>query len=105
MPRDRPMTDMYLAAVGRAVAQPGTWVNVPRTFKTKSNALKTGSCLEGGYLRVEPRERQGSVLAEGKWWLATAAPVERRVTRSGDLWVLDIRFVATRPYPRLTRWM
>src|SRR4051794_36753044 len=46
----RPLTDLYLAAVQRAVDRPGTWTDV-RVFETEANAQITGNCLEGGYLR------------------------------------------------------
>ena len=54
--RSRPITEMYIAAVERAVASPGLWIEVPRRFRTEFNARITADCLAGGYLRVEVRQ-------------------------------------------------
>lgn len=86
------MTDMYLAAVAAATAEPGEWVEVPRGFKTEFNASVTGQCLEGGYLRVEPRDRDVPIVVDGKRCIRTPAPVETRRRRAGDGWRLSIRF-------------
>lgn len=82
---------MYLAAVARAVAAPGTWVDVPRVFGTYFNALITAACLEGGYLRVEPRDGDVAVTIRGKRYIKTAGPVECEVRPAGGGWKLRVR--------------
>jgi hypothetical protein len=77
------MTDMYLDAVRRATDTPNEWVEVPRDFKTESNASITGSCLEGGYLRVEPGEGDIPVVVQGHRYIRTAGPAEPARARSG----------------------
>ena len=92
MDRARPNTDMYLAAVERAVRRPGEWIEVPRRFETEFNAKMTGSCLRGGYLRVQPRRGDQPITMNGKRYIATAAPVTTRVEpapKGG--WRLEIR--------------
>jgi hypothetical protein len=91
--RARPKTDMYLAAVEEAVERPGRWITIPRTFKTRTNAQVTAGCLGSGYLRVQPRDGDRLVKAEGKPCIATAAPVTARVdARPNGEWTLRIRF-------------
>lgn len=93
MARARPKTDLYLGAVGRAVDCPGQWVEVRRHFESEFNAEKTASCLQEGYLRVEPEKGDTPLVVEGKRYIATPAPVTPRV--SADLeggWKLEIRF-------------
>jgi hypothetical protein len=85
------MTDMYLAAVRKAIEAPGEWVELPRDFRTEFNASITGSCLEGGYLRVEPRVGDTPVVVQGKKYIRTAGPVEARYRKVGDAWRLSIR--------------
>lgn len=85
------MTEMYLASVERALAQPGIWVEIPRTFKTEFNARITGSCLEGGYLRVEPRDGDTPKIVSGKRYIATAGPVMTRVERRDGEWILRVQ--------------
>jgi hypothetical protein len=86
------MTEMYLDAVDAAVAKPGVWVEVPRQFRTRYNAEKTGSCLQGGYLRVQPREGDVPIQAEGQLCIKTAAPVTPRIESDDDVWKLSIRY-------------
>ena len=88
--RRRPLTDLYLAAVERAVARPGTWTDV-RVFDTEFNAQITASCLEGGYLRVQPRDDDHPISVRGKRYIATAAPVETTVDNGPNGWMLKIR--------------
>ena len=83
---------MYLAAVEDAVACPGRWIDIPRSFETEFNASITGSCLEGGYLRVQPRDGDTEARVRGKRYIATAGPVETRIATDGDGWQLSIRF-------------
>ncbi|MGH2948801.1 MAG: hypothetical protein ACRDPC_21525 [Solirubrobacteraceae bacterium] len=83
-----------LAAVEAAVAAPGRWVEIPRSFKTEFNASITGTCLQGGYLRVEPREGDRPIVVQGKRYIRTAAPVETRHRRVGDEWRLRIRLTS-----------
>ena len=92
MPKARPTTDMYLHAVETAIATPGQWVEIPRGFESEYNASITGSCLEGGYLRVQPREGDVPVTVRGKTYIKTAAPVEARPRKVGDEWRLGIRY-------------
>lgn len=88
--RARPLTDLYLTAVERAVARPGTWTDV-RVFATEFNARMGADCLAGGYLRVQPREGDRPTLVAGKRYIATAAPVETKVDEGPDGWLLKIR--------------
>jgi hypothetical protein len=83
---------MYLAAVDRAVAEPNCWIEIPRRFDTEFNARITGSCLSGGYLRVQPREGDVAVLVQGKRCIETAAPMTAFVEQDGDAWMLRIRY-------------
>jgi hypothetical protein len=83
---------MYLAAVERAVAEPGRWIEVPRRFRTEANASVTGRCLQGGYLRVQPREGDDHVIVGGRRYVRTAAPVTPCAEPDGDEWRLSIRF-------------
>jgi hypothetical protein len=92
MPRGRPITDMYLAAVEAAVASPGRWIEIPRGFDTEFNASITGTCLASGYLRVEPREGDVPVIVQGKRYIQTPAPVDPRTRKVGDQWRLSIRY-------------
>jgi len=85
------MTDMYLSAVQRAVQTPGVWVEVPRSFPSEFNASITGSCLEHGYLRVEPREGDVPIVVHGKRCIRTAGPVKTCIRNVGDAWQLSIR--------------
>ena len=91
MPKPRPKTDLYLATVERAIAQRDRWIDVPRRFDTEFNASITGTCLRDGYLRVHPRDGDDAVVVKGKSYIKTAAPVEYRVRREPDGWVLSIR--------------
>jgi hypothetical protein len=93
MPRSRPKTDIYLAAVESAVASPGRWVDIPRSFSTEFNASITGSCLQGGYLRVQPHEGDVPVVVAGKRYIRTAAPVVPRVQKVRDEWQLSVRYL------------
>jgi hypothetical protein len=88
--RNRRLTDLYLAAVQRAVARPGEWTDV-RVFKTEANANVTAHCLAGGYLRVEPRDGDTPIKVRGKTYIATAAPVKTTISRELDGWRLKIR--------------
>lgn len=88
--RTRRLTDLYLAAVERAVARPGEWTDV-RVFKTEANAAVTANCLAGGYLRVTPREGDEPVSVQGKTYIATAAPVQTMISHGPDGWRLKIR--------------
>ena len=90
-PRRRPVTDTYLDAVQRAADAPGRWIDIPRTFKSESNASITGYCLREGYLRVEPRPGEPSVRVAGKSYLALRTPVEAEHRETADGWVLRIR--------------
>ena len=92
MLRPRPKTDMYLASVEEAVATPGRWIEIPRAFDTEFNASVTGGCLEGGYLRVQPRAGDDTLLVRGKRYVRTAAPVDVRTRKTDDGWRLSIRF-------------
>ena len=78
----RPMTDMYLGAVDEAVAAPGHWIEIPRAFKTELNARVTARCLEAGYLRVQPREGDLTVVVHGKRYVKTPGPVRTRLRES-----------------------
>jgi hypothetical protein len=80
--RPRHETDIYLRTVELAVASPGRWIEIPKAFRTPYNASKTAQCLAAGYLRVEPREGDIPVRAEGRDCIRTAAPVETKVERS-----------------------
>jgi hypothetical protein len=61
-----PLTDLYLAAVERAVARrAGTWTDV-RVFDAEFNAQITARCLEGGYLRAQPRDGDRPVTISGQ---------------------------------------
>lgn len=81
---------MYLASVEQAIANPGVWIEIPRTFKTEFNAKITRTCLEGGYLRVEPRTGDTPMVG-GKRYIATAAPVATRVGESDGEWTVSVR--------------
>jgi hypothetical protein len=85
----RSKTDLYLDCVEQAVANPGQWVRV-RSFSSKANADVTGRCLEGGFLRVLPRDGEPSINVNGKTWLRTAAPIRFRVGEASEGWPLDI---------------
>lgn len=91
--RPRPRTDAYLAAVAAAVSKPGRWQVVDVPFATEANARVTAHCLEGGYLRVQPRDSEPSVVVAARVCLRTPAPVETRVTRDGEDWRLAVRYV------------
>lgn len=97
MPRSRPMTDLYLAAVERAIEQPGRWLLVPRRFDTEFNASVLVSCLQGGYLRVCPREGDRPIVVAGKRCIRTAAPVDAEVKRIDDGWQVVVRGGSTGP--------
>jgi len=71
MPRRRPRTELYLAAVEEAIGQPGRWIELGRDFDTEFNAAITGSCLGGGYLRVQPRDGDVPVTIGGKRYIRT----------------------------------
>jgi hypothetical protein len=86
----RPLTELYLAAVERAVARPGVWTDV-RVFKTETNASVTANCLAAGYLRVDPRDGDTPVKVQGKVYIATAAPVEPMISKGPDGWLVKIR--------------
>jgi hypothetical protein len=86
------MTDLYLATVEAAVANPGHWIEVQREFATEMNAAVTGHCLKGGYLRVAPRHGEASLLVNGKIFLRTAAPVDVKADGAGTEWRLHLRF-------------
>ena len=88
------LTDLYLRTVEAAVANPGHWIEVPRLFATKMNADVTGHCLQGGYLRVKPRDGGASINVNGKSYLRTAAPVDVKITGAGAEWKLHLRVVA-----------
>ena len=88
--RARPLTDLYLAAVERAVARPGTWTDV-RVFDTEFNARMGAICLAGGYLRVQPRPGDTPILVAGKRCISTAAPVETKLDEGPHGWLLKIR--------------
>jgi hypothetical protein len=83
---------MYLAAVENAVATPGRWIEIPRGFDTEFNASITVTCLEGGYLRVQPRAGDEELVVRGKRYIKTAALVDSRTHRIGDEWRVSIRF-------------
>jgi hypothetical protein len=85
------MSDMYLTAVDRAIGAPGTWVEIPRPFRTRANAAVTGRCLEGGYLRVAPGDGATAFVVAGKRCLRTAGPVESRLRQVDDTWRLEIQ--------------
>ena len=89
--RSRPITDVYIAAVERAIAAPGRWIEVPRRFQTQFNANVTAVCLRGGYLRVEVRDDDTPIYVAGKRYLKTPAPVHARVERDYDGWLVRIR--------------
>lgn len=90
----RNLTDLYLRTVEEAVANDGHWIEVPRRFATKMNADVTGHCLQGGYLRVKPRDGEPSITVNGKTYLRTAAPVDVKIGGSGTEWTLHICVVA-----------
>jgi hypothetical protein len=83
---------MYLASVEDAVATPGRWIEIPRGFDTEFNASITGTCLEGGYLRVQPREGDEELAVRGKRYIKTPALVDARTHWIGEEWRLSIRF-------------
>lgn len=101
MPRTRPRTDQYLAAIRQAIDRPGVWIDV-RTYDEvhgseggRYNANKTAECLRGGFLRVRPRDDERVVHVQGKRYLATDGPVEARVVDDRPRgWTLKIRFPA-----------
>jgi hypothetical protein len=88
--RPRPLTDLYLAAVERAANRPGIWIDV-RVFDTEMNAGVTANCLNGGFLRVQPRRGDTEVRVRGKQYIATAAAVEVSIHEGPDGWLLRIR--------------
>jgi hypothetical protein len=100
MPRRRPITDMYLAAVEAALEVPGQWVEVPRdserssTLRSPVDASPTGTCeshpVEGD-LPIVVHGKQ-SIVVHGKQYIKTAAPVESRHEKVDDVWRLSIRF-------------
>jgi hypothetical protein len=90
--RPRPETELYLRTVEQAVATPGRWVEVPKIFRSPYNASKTAACLAAGYLRVEPREGDTPVRAEGRDCIRTAAAVTTKVEPGALGSVLFVRF-------------
>jgi hypothetical protein len=82
---------MYVAAVERAIATPGRWIELPRRFRTEFNASITADCLRGGYLRVEVREGDAPIYVAGKRYLKTPARVAARVERDREGWLVLIR--------------
>jgi hypothetical protein len=88
------LTDLYLRTVEAAVANPGHRIEVPRRFATEMNAAVTGHCLQGGYLRVKPRDGWETITVNGKSYLRTAAPVDVRIDGAGAEWKLHLRVVA-----------
>lgn len=93
MGRQNTFTDLYLRTVEAAVANPGHWIEVPRRFATEMNAAVTGHCLQGGYLRVKPRDDGASITVKGKSYLRTAAPVDFKIDGAGAEWKLHLRVV------------
>jgi hypothetical protein len=85
------LTDLYLRTVEAAIANPGHWIEVPRRFATEMNASVTGHCLQGGYLRVKPRNDAASIKVNGKTYLRTAAPVGFKIDGAGAEWKLYLR--------------
>lgn len=64
--------------------RPGSWIDV-RVFDTEFNASITGSCLQGGYLRVEPRDGDEPYVGpKGQRWMATPSPVEPQVVEQPE---------------------
>ena len=92
MSSDRPKTDMYLAAVEKAVSEPGRWIDIPRRFDRELTASVMGGRLRAGYLPVPPRDGDEAVEVDGKRYLKTAAPVTSRVDAVGGGWTLSICF-------------
>jgi hypothetical protein len=84
---------MYIAAVDRAIATSGRWLEIPRRFRTEVNANMTAECLRGGYLRVEVRQGEVPTYVAGKRYLKTPAPVSARVDRDRDGWLVRIRHI------------
>ncbi len=91
MARSRPITDMYIAAVERAVASPGLWIEIPRRFRTEFNAKMTADCLRGGHLRVEVRPGDTPIVVAGKRYLKTPARVLARVEHDRQGWLVRIQ--------------
>ena len=91
MARSRPITDAYIAAVERAVASPGVWIEVPRRFRTEFNANITADCLRGGYLRVEVRPDDTEIVVAGKRYLKTPTRVMTRVEQDREGWLVRIQ--------------
>ena len=92
MAGDRPKTDMYLAAVEQAIAEPGRWIDIPRRFESELKASIMGGCLRRGYLRVPPRDGDASIEVGGQTYLKTAGPVTARIDAAGHAWTLSICF-------------
>ena len=57
------------------------------------NAAVTGHCLQGGYLRVRPRDDEISITVNGTSYLRTAAPVEVKIDGAGTEWKLHLLVV------------
>jgi hypothetical protein len=91
MPGDRLKTDMYLAAVERAVAEPGRWIDIPRRFDRELVASILGGCLRRGYLRAPPRDGDATIVVDGNSYIRTASPVTSRVAEVDGGWSLSIR--------------
>jgi hypothetical protein len=84
------LTDLYLAAVQRAVDHPGEWTDV-RVFKTETNAKMTADCLAGGFVRLGPRHGDTPIKVRGKAYIVTAASVKTMISPGPDGWLLKIR--------------
>ena len=82
----------------RALGHPETSIQVPRRFDTEFNVSITAACLGEGYLRVQPRDGDVTVVVRGKRYIRTAAPVETRWHSAPDGWVLELEPAST------TRW-
>jgi hypothetical protein len=82
---------MYLDCVRRAVASPGKAIEIPKDFRSESNAAMTVHCLREGYLRVEPREGDEAITVRGKRYIRTTAPVDAEARRTGDVWRVTLR--------------
>src|SRR3712207_2943480 len=87
---ERPLTDLCLAAVERAVGRPGRWVDV-MVFRNSARVGKTATCLAGGYVPDRPRPGERETLVRGERCIATAAPVATRVDKMVSGWSLKIR--------------
>lgn len=82
---------MYIAAVERALAKPGIWIEVPRRFQSEFNARMAADCLAGGYLRVEVRPGETPLYVGGKRYLKTPGPVVTQVEPDREAWLVRIR--------------